>query len=97
MGDWFGLLFLVLLALGAVIGLRALANQRPRTSEEFERNAANNTTAIGAFMNALHEVTDPSATKAKEVRMQMKDGRYLKKRSNGKANANADETETESE
>ena len=36
-------------------------------------------------MNALHDVTDPGAERAKEVRMQMKDGRYQKKKKEGKA------------
>jgi len=29
---------------------------------------------------------DPTAAKAKEVKMQMKDGRYMKKKREGKAN-----------
>ena len=36
-------------------------------------------------MNALHDVTDPGAERAKEVRMQMKEGRYQKKKREGKA------------
>lgn len=85
MSDWIGLGFFVLLVIGAIVGLKALAKSRPRTSEEFERNASENTTMVGALMNALHDVTDPAATKAKEVRMQMKDGRYQKKKREGKA------------
>ena len=76
----------MLLVIGAIFGLKALSKARPRTSEEFEKSAAQNTTVIGAFMNALHDVTDPGAERAKEVRMQMKDGRYLKKKREGKAN-----------
>jgi hypothetical protein len=85
MGDWIGLAFLVLLVLGAVFGLRELAKPQTRTAEEFERNAAEGTTALGAGMNALHEMINPEAAKAKEVITQMKDGRYQKKKREGKA------------
>jgi hypothetical protein len=85
MGDWIGFAFLILLALGAFFGLRALSTPRVSTSDEFERNAAQNTTMVGSLMNALHDVTDPGAERAKEVRLQMKDGRYQKKKREGKA------------
>lgn len=85
MQDWIGITFLVLLIAGAYFGLLALANQKPRTTEEFERNAAEGTTALGASMNALNEIMNPSAAKGKEVEMQMKDGRYGKKKREGKA------------
>lgn len=85
MSDWIGLAFLVLLLIGALFGLKALAKPRPRTSEEFERNASENTTMVGTLMNALHDVTDPGAERAREVRMQMKDGAYRKKKREGKA------------
>ena len=86
MSDWLGVAFLVLLVLGAIFGLRALAKPRPRTAEEFERNAAEGTTAIGASMNALQELMNPEAAKAKEVITQLKEGRYQKKKREGKAN-----------
>ena len=85
MGDWVGIAFFVLLAAGAFVGLRALAKPRPRTAEEFERNAAEGTTALGASMNALQELMNPEAAKAKEVEVQMKEGRYGKKKREGKA------------
>jgi hypothetical protein len=85
MSDWIGLAFLVLLIAGAIIGVRALAKPRTRTSEEFERNAAEGTTALGASMSALQELMNPEAAKAKEVITQMKEGRYQKKKREGKA------------
>jgi hypothetical protein len=88
--DLIGASFLVLLLVGAFFGLRALAKPRPRTSEEFERNAAEGTTALGASMNALQELMNPEAAKAKEVITQMKDGRYQKKKREGKAGDNTD-------
>ena len=93
MGDWIGLAFIVLLLVGALIAIKVLANPKRRTSDEFERGAAENTTMAGALLNALHDITDPAAAKAKEVRMQMKEGRYQKKKGEGKAGG-TDNSET---
>lgn len=90
MSDWIGLAFFVVLLIGVIIGLKALAKPRPRTAEEFERNAAEGTTAIGASMNALQELMNPEAAKAKEVITQMKEGRYQKKKREGEADADLD-------
>lgn len=92
MGDWIGLLFFVLIVAGAVIGLKILSKPTKRTSDEFERNAAEGTTALGASMNALQELMNPEAAKSKEVITQMKEGRYQKKKREGKA---GDDAETE--
>ncbi len=93
MSDWIGAAFLVLLVVGAIVGLRALAKPRPRTAEEFERNAAEGTTALGASMNALQELMNPEAAKSKEVIAQMKDGRYQKKKREGKAGGTVEDGE----
>ena len=85
MSDWIGLTFFVLLIVGVIVGLRALSKPRVTTSEEFEQNAAEGTTMVGASMNALHELMNPAEAKAKEVITQMKEGRYQKKKREGKA------------
>ena len=85
MSDWVGLAFFVLLIVGALFGLKALGKPRKTTSEEFERNAAEGTTMLGASMNALNELMNPSEAKAKEVITQMKEGRFQKKKREGKA------------
>lgn len=90
MSDWLGILFFLLLITAAFLGVRALANQKPKTAEEFEKSALENTTMLGASMNALHELMNPEAAKSKEVQMQMKDGRYGKKKREGKAGGDAD-------
>ena len=92
MSDWIGLAFLIVLVAGAIIGLRVLSKPQTRTSEEFERNAAEGTTMLGASMNALNELMNPSEAKAKEVVTQMKEGRFQKKKCEGKA---GDDSETE--
>ncbi len=85
MSDWIGLGFFLLLSIGALVGVKLLSKPRVTTSEEFERNAAEGTTALGASMNALQELMNPEAAKAKEVITQMKEGRYQKKKREGKA------------
>ncbi len=85
MGDWIGLAFFVLLIVGAGVGLRILSKPRTRTTEEFERSAAEGITPMGASFNALQELMDPAAAKSKEVITQMKEGRYQKKKREGKA------------
>ena len=86
MSDWIGLLFFVLLIAGIFIGLKILAKRRVSTEAEFERSAAENTTMLGASMNALQQITDPAEARAKEVRTQLKEGHYNKKKREGKAN-----------
>ena len=85
MSDWIGLAFFVVLALGILMGLKVLSKPRTRTAEEFERNAAENTTMLGASMNALHELMNPETAKSKEVVTQMKEGRFQKRKREGKA------------
>jgi len=90
MGEWVGLAFFVLLIVGALFGLKALSKPRTTTAEEFERNAAEGSTMLGASMNALNELMNPSEAKAKEVITQMKEGRYQKKKREGKAGGSYD-------
>lgn len=92
MTDWFGLLFFVLLIVGVFVGLKILSKPVKRTEAEFERNAAEGS-ALGAGVNALQEILDPAEARAKEVKVQLKEGRYNKKKREGKANA-PEETET---
>ena len=92
MSDWIGLLFFVLLIVGAFVGLKILSKPQTRTTEEFERRAAESTSMLGASINALQELLNPESAKSKEVITQMKEGRYAKKKREGKANE-TDETE----
>jgi hypothetical protein len=97
MSDWLGLAFFVLFFIGIFVGLKLLSKPRKITEEEFEKSVSENGTLLGASMNALQGILDPAEAKAKEVRMQMKEGRYLKKRREGKANADDDEIERQSD
>ena len=91
MSDWIGLGFIVFLVIAGLIGLKALSKPRVSTSDEFERRAAEEKTMLGASMSALQELMDPREAKARETIEQMKDGRYMKKRKEGKAGGSADE------
>ena len=95
MSDWIGLLFFVLLIVGVFIGLKILAKPVKRTEEEFERNAAESTSLLGASMNALQELMNPEEAKAKEVQTQLKEGRYNKKKREGKAEEDTENLESE--
>lgn len=85
MADWIGLLFFVLLIVGIITGLKILSKPQKRTEAEFERNAAEGS-SLGAAVNALQEAFDPAAARANEVQTQLKEGRYSKKKGEGKAN-----------
>jgi hypothetical protein len=91
MNEWIGLLFFALLIVGIIVGLKVLAKPVKRTEAEFERNAAESS-MLGASMNALQGILDPAEARAKEVKVQLKEGRYNKKKREGKAN---DEAETD--
>ena len=91
MSDWAGLISILALACGAAIGLKILSKPQTRTADEFERNAAENTTMLGASMNALQEVIDPEAAKSRIVVTQMKEGNFQKKKREGKAEGDNDQ------
>ena len=84
MADWIGLIFFVLFIVGILVGLKILSKPQKRTEAEFERNAADGS-MLGASMNALQEILDPAEARAKEVKVQLKEGRYNKKKREGKA------------
>ena len=85
MGDWIGLGFFVFLVVGAIVALKIISKPRVSSSDEFERNAAEGTTALGATMNALQELMDPAEEKKREVITQMKEGTFQKRKREGKA------------
>lgn len=90
MTDWLGLLFFVLMIISAFVGLKILAKPQKRTEAEFERNAAENPTMLGASLNALHGILDPKEARAKIEINELKQGRYNKKRREGKASGEID-------
>ena len=75
----------MLLIIGIFVGLKLLSKPQKRTEADFERGVAESTSMLGAGMNALQEALDPAAARAKEVQTQLKEGRYGKKKREGKA------------
>lgn len=94
MNDLVGSLFFVVVIAGFYFGLRAIAKPKAKSEQEFEESVANSTSMLGASMNALQELLNPEAAKAKEVQTQLKEGRYTKKRREGKSGG-PDETGSE--
>ena len=86
MQDWFGIIFFVLLAAGILFGIKKLANKPKRTEEEFENRAADGTGILSAGMKGINELLNPNEAKAKEVQTQLKEGKFNKKKREGKAN-----------
>lgn len=97
MADWIGILFIVLLIAGAAVGLKVLSKPRRSTEEEFEKRSAESTSMLAAGIDALNEAINPEAARGKEVVTQMKEGRYQKKKREGKANGIEDELPEEPE
>ena len=90
MSDVLGLLFFVFLIVGIFAGLKILSKPQTRTEAEFERNVEESTSMLGAGVNALQEAIDPAAARAKAVQTQLKEGRYGKKKREGKADGDAE-------
>ena len=86
MTDWLGLTFFILLIIGVHFGIKMLGNQPKRTEDEFENRVSDGTGLMSAGVNALNELLNPNEAKAKEVKVQLKEGRFNKKKREGKAN-----------
>ena len=84
MNDWIGLGFLLLLGIGIFFGLRTLAKPQRRSPEEFEKRAAEGAGITNAGFNALNKLLNPEADKGTEIVLQVKEGRFGKKKREGK-------------
>ena len=76
MNDIIGIAFIVLLVLGAVIGLLQLSKPYDVSNEEFEKRAHEAPSLISAGMSGLQKILDPAAGKAMEVQEDFKQGYY---------------------
>jgi hypothetical protein len=86
MQDWLGLAFCLLLIIVVYVGLKRLANPPKRSESEFENRVDDGTGLMSAGVGALNELLNPNEAKAKEVKVQMKEGRFNKKKREGKGN-----------
>ena len=81
MGDWIGLGFIVLVVVGALVGLSYLGRKpKPLTTDEYERRVAQakGTTRAAALagMNALNRMINPKAVEAVEKQRDFQAGYY---------------------
>jgi hypothetical protein len=81
MGDWIGLGIIVLVVVGAIIGLSLLGKKpKPLTEDEYEQRVADakGTTrgAAIAGLNALDSFVNPKAAKAVAVQQDLRAGYY---------------------
>jgi hypothetical protein len=81
--DWFGLGFLILVALGGYLFLRQLSKPKKLTPEEFEKRAAEGTGFAKIGVLELQKILDPTAKKSIEVVQDLKGGKYDKKQAKG--------------
>lgn len=85
MGDWIGLIFLVVLLAAAVFGLRRLSIKRVSTEDEFEARASESSTLLGTGAEAINGLFNPSSAKGRETVTQIKKGEFQKNKREGKA------------
>jgi hypothetical protein len=88
MGDWIGLGIILLVVVGALVGLSYLGRRpKPLTADEYERRVAEakGTTRAAALagMNALNKMVNPKAVEAVEVLKDMKAGYYNDEQTKG--------------
>jgi hypothetical protein len=83
MSDWIGLGFLILLVVGAWIGLRTLSKPRKLSEQEFERKVGEGRSLVNAGMMELDKFLNPQAAKSIEVIQELKSGKYNKKQNKG--------------
>jgi hypothetical protein len=81
MGDWIGLVIILLVVVGAVVGLSYLGRKpKPMTTEEYEQKVADarGTTRAAAMagMNALNRMINPKAVEAVEKQKDLQAGYY---------------------
>ena len=81
MSDWIGLGIIVLVAVGALVGLSYLGKKpKPLTAEEYEKRVAEargiTRGAAVVGMTALDKFVNPNAVKAVEVQQDLKAGYY---------------------
>ena len=76
MSDWIGLGVIILLVIGALVGLSILSKPYEVSQEEFDKRAHEATGLLSAGLSGLNKFLDPAAGKAAEVQEDFKQG-YL--------------------
>ena len=77
MGDWIGLGVIVLVVVGAFVGLSFLGKKpKPLTEEEYEQRVCEAPGLLSAGVLSIQKVLDPGATKAEAVQQDLRAGYY---------------------
>ncbi len=77
MTDWIGLGIIVLVVVGALVGLSYLGKKpKPLTEEEYEQRVREAPGLLSAGVLSIQKVLDPGAAKAEAVQQDLKAGYY---------------------
>lgn len=76
MNDWIGLGIIVLLVIGAIVGLSMLGKPYEVTQEEFDKRAHEAPGGLSAGVMGLQKILEPAVEKAAIAQEDMKQG-YL--------------------
>jgi hypothetical protein len=77
MSDWIGLSLIVLVVVGALVGLSYLGKKPKRlTEEEYEQRVREAPGMLSAGVLSLQKILDPGAAKAEAVQQDLKAGYY---------------------
>ena len=77
MGDWIGLGVIVLVVVGALVGLSFLGKKpKPLTEEEYEQRVREAPGLLSAGVLSIQKVLDPGAAKAEAVQQDLRAGYY---------------------
>ena len=95
MNDWIGLGIILVIVFGGLYALvRANEPRKPLTEEEFQKRAHESASMMGAGMNALQQMLNPSVKKAEAVIQDMRQGFYDGEQESGDGNDTTPEEET---
>ena len=102
MGDWIGLGIILLVVVGALVGMSYLGRKpKPMTTDEYERRVAEarGTTRAAALagMNALNKMVNPKAVEAVEKQKDLQAGYYNDEEKKGEGGGDGDEPEPSDE
>lgn len=98
MSDWIGLVIILVIVGGGLYALmRANEPRRPLTEEEFQKRASESASFMGAGVNGLQQILDPSVKKAQAVIEDMRQGYYDGEQESGDDNDTNPEEEAKDE
>jgi hypothetical protein len=95
MSDWIGLGFIVLLVIGAIVGLSVLGKPYEVTREEFDKRAHEAQGMMGAGLMGLQKFLDPAQEKAIAAQEDFKQGYLDGEQESGEGKGKKGEGESE--